>query len=196
MLRFNLAILAVLSGGVLSGCGIFNPDEGGGGPPPPPPPPTYQVQATPGIVLENLRAAYEARDSVEVDSIYAADYHGESTDLSDPPGTNPLVFTQSDERGHVGGLRRNNDVLSVTLDMGTPSTWVREESKDASHPEWASITLSQHIKLEIQTIDDLFTVGSNDFFEFQFAPTTPAASSQTDTTWSIVRWREVKGAGG
>jgi hypothetical protein len=90
----------------------------------------------------------------------------------------------------------DNTVSDITFNLGQLDSWTREGSLDAGHPEWASITLSRGIRLELTIGQTVYTVGTNDYFEYQFAPTTPAPGSPTDTLWQIVRWRELKGVGG
>ena len=193
MSTFGLAIL--LSIGLVAGCGIFSPDKDDGDGPDPPLPVVYHVPFDPTLALENMRLAYQARDSVQADSVYHPDYHGESSTAVDPIGT-LVVLTKAQEVSHVGALRKAPEVTDITVNMGGMSTWRREASLDLTHPEWASITISSGIRVEITAGSTLYTVGNDDFFEFQFAPTTPAAASPTDTLWQIVRWREIKGAGG
>ena len=191
-----MGLAAILFLAAVSGCGIFSPDKDDGGGPPPPPPVQYYVPFLPQFALENLRLSYVARDSVQADSTYHPDYQGVSAHVNDPVGTSPLVFTKPEEVSHIGALRKNSEITDVVFNIGSVDSWEREPSLDVSHPEWASITLSRGIKLEITTFTNLYTVGTDDFFEFQFAPITPVASSPTDTLWQIIRWRELKGAGG
>lgn len=186
--------LAAVSLGLFGGCGIFSPEKDDGGGPPPPGPPVYLVPSRPNFALENLRRAYEARDSVQADTVYHVDYRGESSNAVDP-GT-VLFFTKDQEVSHIGALRKDPNITNVVFNIGHFDSWDRGGSLDFSHPEWASITLSRGIRLEVYTSANLYTVGTDDFFEFQFAPLTPAASSPTDTLWQIVRWRELKGVGG
>ena len=189
--------LAAISPAFLSGCGIFSPEkDGGGGGPPPPPPVEYLIPSRPNFALENMRRAYVAKDSVEADSVYHPDYQGQSAAVDDPVGTTPLVFTKPEEVSHIGALRLNPNVTDIVFNMGQFDSWERQPSLDVTHPEWASITISRGINLEITTPSTTYTVGSNDFFEYQFTPITPAAGSPTDTLWRIIRWRELKGAGG
>lgn len=174
----------------LAGCG----DDDGPTKPKPSPGPIYGKRSTPQITLENLRLAYEYRDSTETDSVYSPDYQGQSSTVADPGSV--LFFTKAEEVSHVGALRMDPSVLDVTVNFGDPSSWTREGSLDAAHPEWASITLSRGVQIELFVGATAYTVGTNDFLEYQFAPETPAPSSPTDTLWTVVRWREIKGAGG
>ena len=175
---------------ILAGCG----EDDGPTKPPAPVAPTYPMRSTPQNALESLRLAYQARDSVETDSVYHVDYHGESSTAIDPIGS-LIEFTKSEEVGHVGALRKNPSVTNIVVNLGTSTSWQRGASLDVSHPEWASITISNGIRVELAVGPELYTVGNDDFFEYHFAPTTPAASSPTDTLWQVVRWREIKGAG-
>jgi hypothetical protein len=138
--------------------------------------------------------AYEYRDSTETDSVYSPDYQGQSSTATDPSAI--LTFTKSEEMSHVGALRMDPSVSHIAVDFGDPSSWTREGSLDAAHPEWASITLSRGVRIELFVGATAYTVGTDDFLVYQFAPETPAPSSPTDTLWTVVRWREIKGAGG
>ena len=103
-----------------------------------------------------------------------------------------LTFTHDDEVKHIAGLRKDPDVSNITFNLGLPDSWVRESSSNAAHPEWAQITLSRGISLSLQKGPTEYILGTDDFFVFQFSPTTPAPGSQSDTLWQIVRWTEIK----
>lgn len=185
--------LAAIALAFLGGCGIFSPEKGDGGKPTPPPP-QYEVPFSPTVALENMRLAYEATDSVQAAKVYHPSYEGLSRTEFEPQ-TSWLTFTQADEIRHIGALRLEPSVTDIVLNMGLQSSWIIGPSLNVAHPEWQSITIDHGIQLQITTNSTLYTVPTNDFFQFQFAPTTPAAESKTDTTWQIIRWEEIQGAG-
>ena len=185
-----IRVLGIVIAAFLAGCG----DDDGPTKPRPSPAPTYPVRSTPQNTLEYLRLAYVGKDSTATDSVYSPDYHGESSNAVDPG--NVLFFTKAQEKSHVGALRKNTEVSNISFTMGDFNSWPREGSLDAAHPEWASITITRGIALEVTVGPTTYNVGTDDFFEYQFAPTTPAPASPTDTLWTVVRWREIKGAGG
>src|SRR6185295_19734978 len=134
-LRAYTLLIATLA--VVAGCS--DDDEAG---PPFQPKPTPVELVSPEITLGLLQQAYEARDSVATARVYDENYAGASTDLNDPPGSQTVNFTRSDEIRHVGALRKSTTITSVTCDLGPPATWVRLPSDDLSHPEWALIHIS------------------------------------------------------
>lgn len=177
-----------------AGC-IFSPDEcedcNGG----PPPPPAYEIPAYPYLVLRNLVTAYEARDSVQCKLIYDPSYYeGKSTNVNDPdPATQVSTFLWADEVAHVAGMARSSEITDVTMDLGPETTWYREASDILAHPEWALIQRLNYYSITIYATnkDYLLQWDPGDQMKFYFTPTTPAASSPSDTLWSIVYWEEV-----
>jgi hypothetical protein len=193
-LRFAM-FQAFVAASALSGCGDDSgptkPPAGGGGPS------TYAVRSSPQNVLHNLEIAYATRDTTAYKDLYDSSYVGISEDLNDPPGTPPLSVTYSDEMAHIAALAQSPTISSVTFELGPESSWNRLASDDPSHPEWALIQIAG-TSLDIQIMDGVnaFQVtGSNEFFQFTFQPTTPEASSPTDTLWKIVKWRESRAVG-
>jgi len=195
MLKFlALATIFALSAVVVAGCGIFDPKKSGG--PPPILPPEYEIPFNPTVVLTNLGKAYSARDSVGYKVIYDSSYVGTSMDLGDPPGTTPISLTYDNEVEHIANLARTHTISSVLFDLGPLSSWDRLPSSDPSHPEWAVIQISgSSVRIEITDGINIYTTtGANEFLEFMFKPTTPAAVSPTDTLWNIVKWTETREA--
>ena len=146
---------------------------------------TYLSPTSPQNVLQNLVRAYVMRDSVETAAVYDGSYQGTSTNPSAPiPISN---FSRWDEIRHVEALKRNNNIVSVFLDLGPPATWHRLPP-DASDPaDWAVIP----IPASTVRIDDAGTAtlweSVNRVIEFKFKPT---VNGPTDTTWAVVRWTE------
>ena len=172
----------------MSGC-IFSPDKkppgdgGGGGTP------EYPPLTSPQNVLEALKLAYGARDSVEYKALYDPSYIGTSTDLNDPPGEQISTFRYADEVAHVAALRRSPSINSVVFDPGPQTTWVRFPSDDLSHPEWALIQINTD-NLHIEISDGpttTYSVTNSNPISFSFNPTVRAPG---DTTWTIIRWNE------
>ena len=181
------ALLAGL-GLLAAGC-IFSPDTGnggggggGGG--------QYRKLDSPANVLDALRLAYAARDSVEYKQLYDSSYVGTSTDLNDPPGTQVSTFRYADEVAHVAALQRSTSINSVSFDPGPETTWKRLPSDDPSYPEWAVIQINTgNLRIEINDNDGLktYTVTNSNPITFSFKPTVTAPG---DTLWKIVRWNE------
>jgi hypothetical protein len=173
----SVAALALLG----SGC-IFSPKTDDK--PPPPVPKTYLEPISPENVLENLKTAYEARDSVEYKNIYAASYEGTSTDLSDPQPT-VSTFRYADETAHMGKLAQVTTIVSVVFDIGLRSTWHPIASDDPAHPEWMMVQINAS-KIQIYDGPTLYSAVSTNAITFTFEPT----SVNGLTTWKIVRWNE------
>jgi len=171
------AILAMLS----SGC-IFSPKTDDR--PPPPVQKTYLDPISPENVLENLKTAYEARDSVEYKNIYATSYEGTSTDLSDPSPT-VSTFRYADETAHMGKLAQVTTIISVVFDIGLRSTWHVIDSDDQAHPEWKMVQINAS-KIQIYDGATLYSAISTNAITFTFE----ATSVNGLTTWKIVRWNE------
>lgn len=183
-----LASLALLVTGLalaLAGCGDDddeNPIKPPGGPSPAP--------DTPRNALSMYVAAYEARDTFQVMALYDSTYAGSSMDLNslDPP----ILFTYEDEAQHMRSLGETPG-LSVDLALGPQVSWLQTASDDPSHPEWAVIQISgSAFQLQITDGPTTHEAGgqAGTFQEFTFNPRLDS-TSQTDTLWRIVRWREV-----
>jgi len=178
---------ALAAAAVLSGCD--NSTEPGSGSVPGP---TYPVLSTPQNVLMALSIAYEREDSLETKAVYDSSYVGTSVDLTGGSGT--LFFSYADEVDHVAALARSP--LLTVLDFTIGAALTRLPSDDLAHPDWAVIQLSgSNFNIEIfeESSGNLYrATGSNLTFEFTFDPSTPEATSPTDTLWKIIRWKEVR----
>ena len=170
----------------LGGCG--DDDDN---PMKPPPGTSYPELSSPQNVLLALDLAYESRDSVMYGALYDSTYVGSSTDLNDPG--NPINLTYADEVAHIRALATTPGISHVLLDLGPEATWDRLPSDDLSHPEWSMIQLAGSA-YRIEITEGATTLGAvgeaGTFLEFAFSPR-PDSTSQTDTLWRIVRWREV-----
>jgi len=163
----------------------------------PPPPgdvvPTYPTLSTPQNVLMALAIAYEREDTTETKAVYDSSYVGTSWDLSGGPGPS-LNFSYADEVDHVASLARNP--LVTVQDFTLSTALNRLPSDDLSHPDWAVIQISgSNFRIQIfeQISGNTYQVtGSDLVFEFKFKPSTPEASSPTDTLWKCVRWSEIR----
>jgi hypothetical protein len=174
----------------LGGCGgdDDNPVDPGDGVP------LRPGRETPENTLMELELAYSSRDSVWTKEIYDSTYTGESVDLANPGQT--INFTYPDEVRHVAALA-SIPGLAVYLDLGGPPIWDRLPSDDPSHPEWSILQVSgTSFRIEIIQGDTAYgAIGeAGTFQEFAFAPHLDA-TSQTDTLWRIVRWREMGRSG-
>jgi hypothetical protein len=149
------------------------------------PPPIYSSATSPQNVLQNLVTAYTRRDTVETALVYDIVYQGSSNDPSSPTPTR--YFSRADEIRHVGALKLNNNIGSISIDFGPPTSWVRLAPLASDPPEWAIIP----IPANTIRIDDVSTATSyestNTNMEFTFKPT---VSAPGDTTWTVVRWTE------
>lgn len=152
--------------------------------------PFWIVPDTPQTTLRVLEATYGSRDSVGIMAVYDSTYTGNSTDLGDPGPE--IDLTYADEVHHVAALARTPGTLAY-VDYGPPATWDRLPSNDPSHPEWAMIRIADN-GYTIQVSDGSTTLEAKGeagaYQEFTFTPRLDC-SSQTDTLWRIVRWREV-----
>ena len=149
-------------------------------------PSIYPALSTPENVMAALVQAYSFRDSVEYGLLFDETYLGASTDYQSPsPQT--LIFTKADELAHIGALARSRTILGVALDFGSQLSRAGSDSAG-----WASIQLG-YVFLEIRDgFNSYFLSPQNSYMAFEFKPTTPDASSATDTTWKIVRWTEIQ----
>jgi len=145
----------------------------------------YLAPTSPQNVLQNLIFAYAKRDSVETAAVYDSTYQGTTTDLSSP--TPVLTFTKADEVRHVGRLKLDINLVSVFVDLGSPSTWQRLPAYVSDPPDWAIITIANET-VRIEDIARATTWNiSNNTMEYKFKPTVAAPG---DTTWTIVQWSE------
>jgi hypothetical protein len=167
----------------LTSC-IFSPKQGGG--PIVIPPPEYPKLIDPVTVLDALKLAYQARDSVEIKLIYDDSYRGTSFDpKAPPPGT--INLTKADEVSHVEALHRASTISSIVVTYPPVKTRYTDLSDP---PGWATIQLfTPALQIEINDGTTTYNLAGG-YFEFKFIPTTPDSTSPTDTTWKIVRWGE------
>lgn len=144
--------------------------------------------STPQNLILNVKYSWERRDSVRTREIYADTYQGASTDAD---GT--LNFSKDQEVAAVGGLGRSQNVVAVHFTLTPSNTWTRVHY-DSDPAGWTAIQLSGYtIAVDDVVHGTLMTSGGGgaDFFEFKMEPSVDH-SSPTDTTWKIVRWKEVK----
>jgi hypothetical protein len=150
----------------------------------------WTIPDTPQNTSRVLAASYASRDSVGIMALYDSTYTGNSTDLGDPGSE--IDLTYADEARHAAALARTAGI-SAYVDFGPPATWDRLPSDDPSHPEWAMIRIADN-GYTIQVSDGTTTLEAKGeagaYQEFTFTPRLDC-SSQTDTLWRIVRWREV-----
>jgi hypothetical protein len=164
----------------LAGCGKDEKGPVGPGAPAP----TYLAPTSPSNVLENLRRAYENRDSVQTAIVYDNDYQGASIDPSGIIGD--FAFTKANEVRHVGELKLETNIVSVLADFGNPAAWTRMGPDPADPPDWAQI----QINVAAILVDDITTSTfqtQNQTMIYKFKPTVAAPG---DTTWKVVGWTE------
>ena len=184
----SLCLLAALGGGC-----IFSPHKDDD-PPTPKPPRVYPVRNTPKNAVLYLTYAWEDRDSVRIDSVYADDYVGSSVDLTDPNAEN-LNFAKSDEVRTVGALALSHTIVTVTMDFGVPFGW-EQDHYVSDPPDWVYVripTFTIYIQDPAQDGGEYRArspeAGKTWFFEFTLKPTYPNGPS-ADPVWQIVRWVE------
>jgi hypothetical protein len=174
-----------------AGC-IFSPkkDDGGGGVVVPPP--VYPKRDSPKNAILYLTLAWENRDSVRIDSVYADDYAGTSSDLTDPNDI-PLNFAKSDEVRLVGNMAQSQSIVSVDMDFGIQGGWI-EGNYASDPPDWRYVQIPS------------FTIYVNDSAEGEWRATYPAPkiiwrleftlrpdpdlSTPSEPVWQVVRWVE------
>jgi hypothetical protein len=146
----------------------------------------YLPPNSPQNVLQNLVSAYVRRDSVATAAVYDSTYQGTSTMPSAPIPV--LEFTRADEIHHISALQQNRNVVSLSVDLGPPSTWQRLPA-DASDPaDWAVIPI-QFFRVEIRDAGTgMVYMATNNLMEYAFRPRVIAPG---DTTWTVVRWIEL-----
>lgn len=184
LLLLCLAV-CLTSGPLLTGCGIFNPEDGGSGGGPPPPP----ILSSPAYVLEALEIAYSNRDSVKIKELYDSTYTGQSIDQKDPGSQ--IDVTYADEIAHVAALAQKPGLIA-SLELGSSGIWLEQSSDDPSHPEWVIIQISgSSYRIEVTDGDNVYgAIGEGSSFqEFAFTPTDDPGSP-SGKLWKIVRWRE------
>jgi hypothetical protein len=177
----GVAVVVAVSLAALSGC-IFSPERK---PPTKAKPVEYLAPITPQNVLQNLIKSYTERDSVETAAVYDVSYAGISTDPSAPqPISN---FTRQDEIRHVGALKLNNNIVSVYLDLGAPTTW-RRQPGNASDPPGSAIIPIPASTIRIDDVGRATLWESvNRVIEYTFVP---SVSAPGDTTWTVIGWTE------
>jgi hypothetical protein len=183
----SIGIALLLAVVVLAGCGIFNPDDcedcdggGGGGT-------VYPPRNSPENAILYLKAAWENKDSVRVDSVYAEDYLGTSVWQSDPGGSVSLSFAKTDEVRAVGGLYLDQQISNVTLDFKPPSGWQKYQYS-SDPPSYIAINIP-YPKISVTRGETTYEVTETTSFEFTLKP---VASAPDDTLWEIIRWNEVR----
>jgi hypothetical protein len=165
----------------IAGCGKDDPLK----PPLPPAPFTYPALDTPQHVVMNVKYAWERRDSVRTRQIYDDEYVGESTDNGET-----LLFTKDQEVSTVWAMGKSQDLQSVSFTLRPETTWVRL-SYPTDSAGWTAIQL-QGVNIQVDdAAKGTLIASSSNFFEFKLKPTLDA-TSPTDTTWKIVRWREIR----
>jgi hypothetical protein len=181
----RFAPLLVVTAGLVTGC-LFSPEKK---PPLPVVPFEYLRPSTPNAVLQNMKEAYERRDSVQTAEIYALGYEGTSTDLASPT---PAVYnlTWFDEKHHVAALKLNTDIASISVDLGPQGTWLRLSPEPTDPPTWAVVQIQQ-ANIQVNDVNSGFLYQSqNNKMLYTFAPyDVPAVG---DTLWNIIRWTEVR----
>lgn len=175
--------------GTPCGC-IFSPEKGKK--PPTKPPVVYPKRDTPKNAVYFLTIAWGARDSAQIDTVYADDYQGTSNDLTDDTAQN-LSFVKSDEIRAVGAMALSQNIISATMDFGLQSGWI-EDHYVSDPPDWRYVQIpSFTIYVNDPTIGEYSAKsprnGETWIFEFTLRPTYPNGPSG-QAVWEIVKWVE------
>lgn len=139
-----------------------------------------------------MAAAFERRDSVRTDSVYADDYEGTSVDMADPvPAT--FTFHKSDEVRIVSKMTLSNSITYIRVDFGPQNTWSRVQYA-SDPPEWVTLQIPHFIIEVNDAVQGEFRASSPSpgviqIFEFSLRPTFPNGPSGTPV-WEVVRWVE------
>lgn len=174
---------------VVLGCGKDGPIE-----PEPAKPFVYSDRSTPDNTLFRMTQAVSRRDSVVTASVYADDYQGSSTDMTDPNPTT-LQFNKTDEVRAVAGMASSSTITAIVMDLFPNTTWFHTHYV-ADPVGWITIQVPYYTIYVNDIVAGEYETrspasGRTSVFEFTLKPTTPDATSPTDTTWTIVRWKEV-----
>lgn len=186
-LALFLCLVAVLG----SGC-IFSPKKDPNRRDPPPPR-VYPQRNTPKNAVLYLAYAWSDRDSVRIDSVYAADYEGNSLDLTDPIPGNEKFF-KSDEVHIVGAMAKNRNIVKTEMDFGLQGGWF-ESSYVSDPPDWRYVQIPSFRIYVNAGADGEFlakypgTKAETWILEFTMRPTYPAWAGG-EVVWEIVRWVE------
>jgi hypothetical protein len=174
-LALLVAILAV------GGCGL-TPDKVFD---PQPPPHVYPARTAPESALIYLSIAWQQRDSLAADSVYADGYVGTSQDQTDPTPTT-ISFAKTDEVKVFAGLAKDRTVISTGMDLH-PTGWLRTSNPVGYGPECVTISIPEiNIYVSFQDKDTQEATSRSLFF----FTVKPVASAPGDTLWQIVHWEE------
>lgn len=141
-----------------------------------------------------MQTAWESRDSVRIDSVYAIEYQGSSLDQGDP-NSGTLRYAKSDEVRVVGEMARSLEIVAVDMNLSSPSTWFFTHNA-SDPPGWVTVTIrffTITVDLSNMTTHRASTADRTDLWLFDFTlKPIPDSASPTDTTWQVVRWNEVR----
>jgi hypothetical protein len=169
-------LICILALGLGAGCSDDDPVKPQQVPP---------VRTTPKASAEYYRLAWQSRDSTRIDSVLADDYQGTSIDMGST--TETLTFTKSDEIRAVHNMKDDQNLVSVSVDFGPQNYW-RLDSHLEDPPEWVVVIIDNpYIRLSWASADEVFVSPNSTSEEFKLRP----LASGPDTTWEIVRWKEV-----
>ncbi|HKQ20272.1 MAG TPA: hypothetical protein VJW75_11055 [Candidatus Eisenbacteria bacterium] len=177
--------MATLGGGC-----IFSPDRSKD-PPKDKQPVVYLPRDTAARAVEYLSLAWENRDSVRIDSVYADDYEGTSVDLVDQAQPS-FIFHKSDEVHSVGALAQATEITYVDMDLKV-GTW-NEFHYSTDPPDWWTVQVP-YFKIEVRDVlGNGFSAtspktGESWIFEFTLRPTYPSWANGAPV-WEIVKWVE------
>lgn len=170
--------------GIIAGCGlkpdkIIDPGK---------PPHIYPARTAPESVLVYLSKAWEQRDSLAADTIYADDYSGTSTDRTEETPS-IIPFTKTDEVAAFANIAKDQSITATGMNL-FPTTWQRQINT-LDPPDWVTIKVVT-IDIFLQKgLDNELRAHSESEFSFSMRPFVPAPG---DTLWEIVRWNEKRTA--
>ena len=176
-----------------AGC-IFSPKRDPDIKPPDRPPTTFAPRDTPKNAILYLTQAWSARDSVRIDSVYAVEYAGTSSDLLDPNNPVELSFTKSDEVRVVSRMALDQSIQYAKMEFYSQNTW-NEEHLLSDPADYRTVTVP-FFKIEVIYVaaEDGWAVtsptsGQTWLFNFTLRPTYPSWAAGK-AVWEIVRWEE------
>ena len=136
-----------------------------------PPASKYPQLLNPYSVMDALRLAYEARDTVEIKLLYDDGYEGSSADLTGPPPyLSPMVILKGGEVQHVSALARDHSIRSISMILGTN---MQRYDDPADPPGWATIgNPITSLEVSDSTVTRRVDI-ANETMEFKFIHTAP-----------------------
>ncbi len=101
--------------------------------------------------------------------------------------TETLDFLKSDEIRAIHGMNYDSTLTSVSVNFGQQGSWILD-SNPLDPPGWVVVIIDNpYIRLSWAPADEVVVSPNSTSEEFKLRP----LASGPDTTWEIVRWKEV-----